>query len=465
MDKDFIIEYFDRLAPEYDKWIRRNKFYHNCIKFLYKSIIPARSKVLEAGCATGDLLSCLNPSYGVGIDLSKNMLSIAKQKYPDLIFKDMDIGAAAKEDFKTKFDYIIMSNLVDFLPDILDTISRARELLDEEGLMIITTENPFWRTLLMLGSIFRLRMPDIPRNYITCLDLKNLVELADFEVIKMGLKFFVPIRIPFVTSILNFIVSEAPFLRNLCLLQYLVIRYPQKRRLLSCSVIIPCHNEADNIVDCINRVPAIGKFTEIIIVDDGSTDDTIQKVEAALKTDSRVKLISFEQNRGKGQAVKAGCDSAAKDVIIILDADMSVVPEELPKFFVPIQNGKADFVNGSRMIYPMKAQAMRSLNYIGNKFFSLILSWLMEQYISDTLCGTKAFLKRDYLKLSMGRCEWGDFDLLFGIARLKKKIVEIPVHYQARVAGQSKMRVFKHGILLAKMCLIGFYELKLLRRK
>lgn len=465
MNKDFIIEYFDRLAPEYDKWIRRNKFYHHCVQSLYTSIIPPGSKVLEVGCATGDLLSCLKPFYGVGIDLSKNMVSIAQHKYPAIVFKPADINTISKYGFNTKFNYIIMSNLVDYLPDITSTFLKIGDFLDEDGLVIVTTENPFWRPLMRLGSSLRLRMPDIPRNFLTINDLKNLAELTGLEIVKTGLKFLFPIRIPFLSAAINFIVSEIPILCNMCLLQYIVIRRLEKKEPFSCSVIIPCYNESDNIVDCINRIPNIGKFTEIIVVDDGSTDDTKRKVEDVLKVNNKVKLISFEQNRGKGQAVKAGCDSATADIIVILDADMSVAPEELPNFFEPIQNGKADFVNGTRMIYPMRGQAMRFLNYIGNKFFSLILSWLMEQDISDTLCGTKAFLKRDYSKIPMGRCEWGDFDLLFGIARLRKKIIEVPVHYQARVAGQSKMRVVKHGLLLAKMCLVGLYELKLLKRK
>ncbi|MDP3732705.1 MAG: glycosyltransferase [Candidatus Omnitrophota bacterium] len=459
-----IIEYRDSLACGYDKWIRRTRFYHSCIQSLYRSIIPAGSKVLEVGCATGELLSSLKPSCGVGIDISKNMVSIAKQKYPDLVFKYADIDTIAGEDFNTKFDYIIMSNLVDYLPDISNTLSKIGEFLDEGGLVVITTENPFWRPLMRLASSLKLRMPDIPRNFLTIKDLKNLGELTDFEIIKTGLKFFFPLKIPFLSTAINFIISEIPILHNMCLLEYIVMRRPKKREPLSCSVIIPCYNEADNIVECINRIPAMGKLTEIIVVDDGSTDDTKGKVEDVVRSNNKVTLISYAQNKGKGQAVKTGCDAATSDVVVILDADMSVVPEELPKFFEPLQNGKAAFANGTRMIYPMSGQAMRSLNYIGNKLFSLILSWLMEQYISDTLCGTKAFFKRDYLKLSMGRCKWGDFDLLFGIARLKKKIVEVPVHYQARVAGQSKMRVVKNALLLAKMCVVGFYELKLLRK-
>jgi len=465
VDKSVIIEHFNRLAAEYDVWLRRNEFYHRCVQSLYKSVIPAGSSVLEVGCASGELLQSVKPSCGVGIDISENMVSLARQKYPDLTFISADIDTLPPGELNMKFDRIILSNLVDYLSDIVGTLARVKEFINDYGLIILTTENPLWQPLMKLGSKLKLRMPDCPRNYVMLRDLKNIAELADFEVIKMGFEFLVPLRIPFLSSAINSIVAEIPFLRKMCLLQYIVMRHRKRRQPLSCSVIIPCHNEADNIAECIQSVPPMGTFTEIIVVDDGSTDDTKLKVEAIMKNDGRVRLISHEQRRGKGYAVRSGGEAAQADVIMILDADMSVPPEELPRFFEPIQAGRADFVNGTRMIYPMKGQAMRTLNYLGNKFFSLILSWLMEQHISDTLCGTKACLKKDYLKIRMGRCAWGDFDLLFGIARLRKKIVEMPVHYQERVAGKSKMRVLKHGLLLMRMCFVGLYELKLLRRR
>lgn len=464
MDKTTVIEYRDRIAHRYDKWMSRNKFYHYCIQSLYKSIVPPGSKVLDVGCATGELLSQLKPSYGMGLDLSKNMISIAKRKFPHLIFEHADIDTISVGSF-TKFNYILMSNYIDYLSDISTTLSKIKDFLDEDGLVIITTENPFWRPFMKLGSILRLRTPEIPRNFLSTNDIQNLAELKDFKIINTGFKFLVPLKIPFLSTAINFVVSEIPILRNLCFVQHVTMRHFKKRGVLSCSVVIPCHNEADNIEDCVKRIPPIGKFTEIIVVDDGSTDDTKRKVNGLLKTNDKIKLISYEKNKGKGQAVKAGCDLATGDVIMILDADMAVPPEELPRFFEPIQNGRADFVNGTRMIYQMSGKAMKFLNYLGNRFFSYILSWLMEQYISDTLCGTKAFLKKDYINISMGRCRWGDFDLLFGISRLKKKVIEVPVHYQERVAGKSKMRVLRHGVLLAKMCFIGFCELKLFKRR
>lgn len=464
MDKIIIREHFNKLALTYDWWKSKNKFYHNCIKTLYASIVTPGSNVLEVGCATGDLLNYVKPSYGLGIDISQKMIEIAKRKYPNLIFKVGDIDTVNLGGLNGKFDYIILSNLVDYLPDVLATFFKVKELLDTDGLIIVTTNNPLWEPILKFAGRLKLRTPDGPRNFWTNRDIANLANLSDLEVVKMGLKFFVPKWIPLISSFINFVMSEIPILRQFCLLQYLVIRPQKKRQELSCSVIIPCYNEEQNIAECINRVPKFGKFTEIIVVDDGSTDKTAQKVQDLIKTKDNLKLISYVPNKGKGNAVKNGFEAAKGDVLIILDADMSVMPEDMPKFFYSIQEGKADFINGTRMIYPMEGQAMRSLNYIGNKFFNFILSWLIEQRVTDTLCGTKAILKKDFLKINMEKCPWGDFDLLLGIAKLKKKIVEMPVHYQRRTAGRSKMRVIKHGFLLMRMCWIGFLELKLFRR-
>jgi SAM-dependent methyltransferase len=465
MHKEEVIRYFDALAPHYDRWISRNSFYHRCIASLYSLIIPPSQRVLQVGCATADLLAHVKPSAGVGIDTSAKMVEIAKRKYPGLQFLAADIATFSQSSLAGKFDYIIMSNLIDYLPDVLGELSGAAAFLDENGLMILTSENPLWRPLMRLGSILRLRMPDGPRNFVTNADVANLVQLAGLEVVKRGRKFFVPVYIPLISTLINFLISELPLARNLCLLQYIVVRLPAKRKPLACSVVIPCYNEEGNIEECIRRIPRMGQSTEVIVVDDGSTDGTAERVRKMAGPAPSPRLITQPSNMGKGRAVKAGCDSAGGDVIMILDADMSVAPEELPAFFDPLQKGLADFVNGTRMVYPMEGQAMRHLNYIGNKFFNTVLSWLMEQRISDTLCGTKAFLREDYRKIAMGRCRWGDFDLLIGIARLKKKILELPVHYQARVAGQSKMRVIRHGLLLARMCWIGFCELKLFKKQ
>ena len=226
-------------------------------------------------------------------------------------------------------------------------------------------------------------------------------------------------------------------------------------------MVIPCHNEEENIAECIRHVPSMGRFTEVVVVDDGSSDKTGYHRCRNAQRDSRVTLITYKDNRGKGNAVQAGFSRAKGDVIMILDADMTVAPEELPLFFEPIAKGIADFTNGTRLIYPMQDQAMRFLNLVGNFFFGMTLSWLMRQRISDTLCGTKCMRKSDYLKIPMGQDPWGDFDLLFGAAENNLRIVEIPVHYRARTGGLSKMKPFKHAMILAVRCWQGFLRLKL----
>lgn len=271
----------------------------------------------------------------------------------------------------------------------------------------------------------------------------------------------VPRRVPLLGSVLNALLPEIPVLRYVSAIQYITARPRRARPPLSCSVIIPCHNEANNIVECVRRTPDMGVWTEIIIVDDGSKDETRHRVQEIMKVDARVRLIACDQNHGKANAVRAGFEAARGDVLIILDADMAVMPEELPKFLKPLQNGAADFVNGTRLVYPMQKHAMKLANFLGNKAFCFLASWILRQRVSDTLCGTKAMMRRDYELMPRGGQErWGDFDLLFGAARLKLRILEVPVHYQERRADHSKMRVLQDGWLFLRACLYGWRMLR-----
>jgi glycosyltransferase involved in cell wall biosynthesis len=260
---------------------------------------------------------------------------------------------------------------------------------------------------------------------------------------------------------MNALLPEVPVLRYTSSIQYIVARMRTARPVLSCSVVIPCYNEEGNIAECIRQVPTMGAWTEVIVVDDGSTDNTRQEVQKAMQTDSRVRLIVFDKNQGKAKAVQAGFEAARGDVLMILDADMAVTPEELPKFLRPLQNSSADFVNGTRLVYPMHGKAMKVTNFLGNKVFCYIASLILRQRVSDTLCGTKALFKRDFSRMPWGGKErWGDFDLLFGAARLKLRILEIPVHYQERRAGASKMHAIRDGLLFLKACWSGWRMLR-----
>lgn len=458
MDKPNIRKHFDSIANFYDKYKKRNNYYHKNIERFLKSVVPEGERVLEVGCATGSLLNSLNPSAGVGVDFSPKMIEIAKMKYPGLKFFAME---AEDLQLEGKFNYVIMSNLLDYLEDIWVVLEKIKDRLEPDAKLVITTVNPVWEPFFRLGSKLSLRTPDTTRNFITNKDIVNLLELQNFEILKEGLKIFIPKYIPILSALLNFIMPELPALRQLCLMQYVVAKIKRPKQSFSCSVIIPCHNEKDNIEACLKRIPKMGKFTEAIVVDDGSLDGTASCVSIGLNPNIQIKMISYKPNRGKGYAVKTGFDSAQGDVLIILDADMAVIPEELPRFFSLIEDGLADFVNGTRVVYPMEERAMPIINYAGNKIFSLILSWIMKQRVSDTLCGTKAILKKDYKKIVIKDTSWGDFDLLFGANKLCLKIREMPVHYRIRQAGKSKMKAFQHGWILFKVCWRGFRELKL----
>jgi len=280
------------------------------------------------------------------------------------------------------------------------------------------------------------------------------------------------VRVPLLTPLANRILAHVPGLCRLDLVHYLVAR-PEPAcaasPLLTCTVVVPCRNEVGNIAQTVARTPLMGSHTEILFVDGESTDGTPQAIEEAIAASRGVRdirLIRQVPATGKGDAVRLGFAAAKGDVVMILDADLSVQPEDLPKFFLTLAERRGEFVNGSRMVYPMEGQAMRLLNIMANKIFGMLFSWLLEQRIRDTLCGTKALLRRDYERIAANRAvfgdldPFGDFDLLFGAAKLTLKIVEMPVRYHERTYGSTKIRRFYHGWLLLKMFLVGMRKLK-----
>jgi len=396
--------FFDSLADNWVLYRERNAYFHSTQRALFRTYVPPGMAVLELGCATGDLLATVRPGRGVGVDLAPRMVEKARRKYPDMDFVAAD---ATFFDTPERFDCILINNLLEYIDDIQSLLRNCRRLLKPRGRLLISTINPMWSPLLRLGERRRLCTPDTRRNFVTAQDASNLATLNGFEVVKLTRRTLFPKNVPLLTSLVNLLAAQTPVLRRLCLTEFLVARpVAASTGEHSVSVIVPCYNEASNIEECVRRVPAISARTEVIVVDDGSRDGTAERVKPDLNPTVDVRCLSYQPNRGKLHAVRTGFDAARGDILMILDADMTVPPEDLIYFYDPLRQGLADFVNGTRLIYPMASGSMKLQNFIGNKLFGVLVSWLTGIHLSDTLCGTKAFFREDYHHFQLGYDPW-----------------------------------------------------------
>jgi len=168
-------------------------------------------------------------------------------------------------------------------------------------------------------------------------------------------------------------------------------------------VIIPARNEAGNIPELIRRTPEMGKWTELIFVEGHSKIRHFNDKKMYGSITWFKNFIIPPKGNGKGDAVRYGFEQASGDIFMILDADLSVSPEDLYDFYHAIVENKGEFINGVRLVYPREKYSMRFINLIGNKIFSTCFSWLLGQHIKDTLCGTKVLWKEDYQRIKENR--------------------------------------------------------------
>lgn len=486
-EKNEKIKYYDSFATTRDSWRQKNNYYHHKIQSLVRFLIPENCNVLDVGCGTGDLLASIKPVRGVGIDFSEKMIVEAQKKYNNglhshLNFQVSDIEMLGMDE---TFNYILMSDVVGDLNDVWQAFRNVRNVTDEKSRVVITYYNTLWEPILTIGEKLGLKMPQPVQNWLSPGDIKNLLDLNGFEVIREGQELILPKNIFFISFLINSFFSHFPIIKKLGLTNYIVakkIKQPlASQKNISVTVLIPCRNEKGNIRTAIERMPEIGSHTEILFVDGNSNDGTVEEIEKIISEykDKDIKLIhqispdsdvggnhGLMLSLGKGDAVRKGFDAAEGDVLIILDADLTVPPEELPRFYDAIIEGKGDLINGTRLVYPMEKEAMRFLNILGNKFFSMLFSWILGQRIKDTLCGTKVITKENYKKIAENRWffgdfdPFGDFDLLFGAAKQNLKIIELPVHYKERQYGEIKIERFKHGLILLKMSFFALFKLK-----
>lgn len=465
--KNQVIELMNQLAPKRQRWLKRNRYYYQDLTNWLKYHILPDSEILEIGCGTGDLLAGLKPKKGVGVDISPQMIEMAQKKYPQLMFRVMDV-----EDLKLtgQFDYIIISDTVGYFEDVQLAFGQLQKVCRPSTRVIITYQNFLWLPVLNLAEWLRLKMPSRKLNWLSPEDLSNLLLLEGFETIKTGQRFLLPKYLPIISWLVNRYLAQLPLINQLCLTSFIIARSTKKpdQRQYSVSVVVPARNEQGNIADAVARIPLMGKSTEVIFIEGHSRDDTLAEIKRVCQAYAGQLRLTYaiQKGQGKGDAVRLGFQKAKGDILMILDADLTVPPEDLPKFYDAIASGKGEFINGTRLVYPMEQEAMRSLNIAGNRFFSAIFSWLLDQRIKDTLCGTKVIFRRDYQKLIVNRQffgefdPFGDFDLIFGAAKLDLRLVEVPIRYQARQYGSTNISRFKHGWLLLKMVIFALNKIK-----
>ena len=491
-DREFkarVRTHYDRLAASRDRWYRRNRGYHDYLEQALRALVSPGQSVLELGCGTGNLLNALQPVRGLGIDLSPAMVDLSSRKYPEMHFEVRDAEAI---DGAEPFDVIIASDLIGELLDVTAMLERLHAISSAETRLILTFHNPALEGMLRVAQRIGLTMPPARQNWIGPNDIIGLLELSDFTVERMHTGLLLPALLPVLSPIADAVPAATPLIGYLNAVNIVVAR-PQRPRPprwpLSCSVIVPCRNEVGNIEAAVSRMPSMGSHTEIVFVDGASSDGTVERIEEMRRRFAGVKDIRLIHQLtghqlvaptsvapdapvamlklGKGDAVRKGFEAARGDVLMILDADLTVPPEDLPRFFNAIASGKAEFVNGSRLLYPMEERAMKFVNYLGNKLFSSLFTWMLGQRIRDTLCGTKAMRREAYDRIADGRAyfgdfdPFGDFDLLFGAAHLGLRIMDVPVRYRRRRNGVTKVRVVRHGLLLIAMSLVAFRKFKL----
>jgi SAM-dependent methyltransferase len=441
-----------------------SRAYQKRLGQVYSLLISPGQRVLEIGCGLGDLLAATRPVYGLGIDFSPEMIEKAQERHPQLDFKQAEAHTLELDE---TFDAIILSDLVNDLWDVQTALEKLRPLCTPSTRIILNLHSRLHQPALGLASALGLANRTLPQNWLTREDLENLLSLAGFEVIKRQQEILLPL--PLVGGFFNKFLAKLPLFESLAWSNLLVAR-PQAQPAQATpvvSVVIPARNEAGNLEAVFSRLPRMGKETEIVFVEGHSQDDTYETIQKAIAAHPEWKCQLHKQpGKGKADAVRVGYAHASGEVLMILDADLTVRPEDLPRFYEALVSGKGEFINGVRLVYPMQEQAMRFLNLIGNKFFSLAFSWLLGQPLKDTLCGTKVLYRKDYERIAANRAyfgefdPFGDYDLIFGAAKQNLKIVDLPIRYQERTYGSTNIDRWRHGMLLIRMVAFAAFRLK-----
>ena len=456
---------WDSIAQKRDTWRGMGRWYHRRLAEIYRYLVNPNQRVLEIGCGTGNLLASLRPSRGVGIDFSPEMIARAKKDHPEFEYHQAD--AHDLTGIEGQFDVVILSDTVNDLWDVQRVLEQARQFCAPHTRLILNFYSHVWQLPLAIAQSLNLAAPMLRQNWLTREDIDNMLRLAGFESIRATQEVLWPLPLGGLAD--RYLVKLWPF-RGLALSNFVIARpapQPAPSGQPSVSVVIAARNEAGNIKSIFERVPKMGSWTEIVFVEGHSRDNTYEAIEQEISLHPQTPSLIFRQpGIGKADAIRLGFEKASGDILMILDADLTVPPEDLPRFYDAIVSGKGEFINGVRLVYPMEKEAMRTLNFIGNKLFSMAFSWLLGQPIKDTLCGTKVMWRDDYAKIAANRSYFGDFDpfgdydLIFGAAKLNRKIIDLPIRYRDRTYGTTNISRWKHGVLLLRMVAFAANRIK-----
>jgi SAM-dependent methyltransferase len=468
---------FYRRAGEAPRHAGARDFLHRDLIAALSRLVPADASVLEVGCGEGELLAALPNGRRKGSDYLPEVIERARARHPEIAFEVADATAATAElgPSVDRFDAVICDRLCHSVLDIQALLVGLKRKLAPGGRIYLTTFNTLWEVPVRMAEIAGLKRPAPTANWLSDVDFRNLYDITGLEVVRHEDRLLLPIEVPAVSTALNRYLVRAPGMQHASLYRIYILRDrapmwapAPTARAPSVSVIVPTRNEAGNVAAAVERTPVLGSSTELIFVEGHSTDDTWAAIQRTVRAyDGPLKLRAFQQTgKGKGDAVRLGFAHATGDILMILDADLTVPPEELPTFYEVLAGGHADYVQGTRLVYPMEAGAMRFFNKLGNMAFSELFTYLLQQPIRDTLCGTKVLWRKDYQRIAAARSyfgdfdPFGDFDLIFGASRLNLKIAEIPVRYRDRTYGETNISRWKHGLLLLRMSAIAARKIK-----
>lgn len=465
--KQYVRDSYASIASIREKWINRNRYFYKRLSAFLSFIIEPGSSAVVFRSELGQLFEKLELKRAVGVDICEKMVSEAKGKRPGAEFICADPEDVA---LNGQFDNVVFYSLGDII-DLEKAFLNTDSFSSSSTRLIVINYNYLWRPFIYLAEKLGLKVPQPTQNWLNIPVLENLLHISGFEVVKKYYQVLFPFNVPVLSWLMNNVIAKLPVIKKLCFMQIMVARKAPKdapKEGFKVSVIIPCKNEKGNVESAVERIPEMGKGTEIIFCDDKSTDGTADEVRRMMAKypEKDIKLVAGP-GICKAKNVWTGFDAATGDILMILDADLTVIPEELPYFYHAIASGRGEFINGTRMVYPMQKQAMRTLNIAGNKFFSAAFSYLLGQNLTDTLCGTKVIWRKDWPRIkrllgSWGITDrWGDYELIFGAAKLHLRIVEVPVHYLERTYGETKMtKRFQNGLVMLRMCMAALRKFK-----